>query len=149
LAEEKIQAIEMQFRHLLEAIPVGIFTYEGTKIRYLNPACERITGYTRDELYLSDVWKIVHPEYKDRVIEYVQRRRREPVPELHEFKIITKSGEERWLERGAIAIEVKGKTVVLVTIMDVTQRCRRGIEEIRRKISGYPGKCQRRHFTRR
>jgi len=44
------------------------------------------------------------------------------VPELYEFKIITKSDKERWVERGAIAIELKEKPFVLVTVIDIWQR---------------------------
>lgn len=80
-AEEALKASETQFRSLIETIPTGIFIYEGTKFRYLNQACEKITGYTRDELCLLNVWEIVHPEYKNSVREYVHKRQRgEPVP---------------------------------------------------------------------
>lgn len=135
--ESALKASETQFRSLIENIPVGIIIYEGTKIRYLNPACERITGHTRSELYLLDIWEIAHSEFKDAVREYVVRQhRKEPVPELHAVKIITKSGEERWVERGAIAIELKGKTSVLVTIMDITER-RYAEEALRRSEEKY------------
>jgi PAS domain S-box-containing protein len=131
-SEKALSASEQQFRGLIESIPVGVFIYEGTQIRYLNPACERITGYTRSELYLHDIWDLVHPELKETVKEYVlKRQRKEPVPELHAVKIVTKSGEERWVERNAIAIELEGKPVVLVTITDITER--RHTEEVLRK----------------
>lgn len=130
-AEEKLQASEMQFRNLMEALPFGIFTYAGTKIRYLNPACERITGYARKDLDQSEVWEIVHPDDKTRVREYVERKRlREPVSELLAFRIVTKSGEERWLEQDAIAIEWREETVVLVTLKDITER-KNAEEELR------------------
>jgi PAS domain S-box-containing protein len=121
--QEDLRANEQKFRGLIEKMPIGTFIYEGTKIRYVNPMCEKITGYTQDELYLFDIWDIVHLKFKDIVREYVYRRlRKEPVPELLEIKIITKSGVDRWLERGAIAIELQGKPFVLVTIIDVTER---------------------------
>lgn len=122
-AEEKLQISETQFRNLIEALPFGILTYAGTKIRYLNPACERITGYTRKELDQKDVWEIVHPDDKERVRQYVELRRlREPVPELRAFRIITKSSEERWLEQDALAVDWMEETVVLVTLRDITAR---------------------------
>jgi PAS domain S-box-containing protein len=135
--EEQLRESEEQFRGLIENMPIGIFIYEGTKIRYLNPACERFTGYTWSELYLSDIWDLVHPEFKETVKEYViKRQRKEPVPELHVVKIITKSGDERWVERSAIAIELKEKTSVLVTIMDITER-RRAEETLRKSEEKY------------
>jgi PAS domain S-box-containing protein len=130
--EKELRESEERFRNLIEKMPVGIIIYEGTKIRYVNPAVERTTGYTREELYLTDIWDMAHPEFKDSVREYVHRKqRKESIPELHEIKIITKSGEELWLERNAIAIELEGKPVVLVTITDITER--RHAEEALRK----------------
>jgi len=136
-SEKALRASEQQFRGLIEKMPNGMIMYEGTKIRYLNPACEKITGYTRSELYLTDIWALAHPEYKDIVREYVKRRRRkEPVQELHAVKIVTKSGEERWVERAASAIELEGKPVVLVTITDITER-RRAEEALKKSEKIY------------
>ncbi len=122
LAEEKQKASEMQFRDLIETMPVGIMTYAGTKFRYANPAFEKITGYTRDELNLMDVWDIVHPEFKDNVREYVHRQLNgESVPKLYVVKILTKGGEERWVERGAIPLQLNEKPSMLITVTDITE----------------------------
>ncbi|MCX5843364.1 MAG: PAS domain-containing protein, partial [Deltaproteobacteria bacterium] len=94
-SEKALRASEQKFRGLIESIPVGVFIYEGTQIRYLNPACEKITGYTRSELYLHDIWDLVHPEFKETVREYVlKRQRKESVPELHAVKIVTKDAQK-------------------------------------------------------
>lgn len=132
LLEDRIKASERQFRTFIESIPIGIFVYEGSKFSYLNLASERITGYTRDELYLLDVWEIVHPDFRDIIREHMHRRQRgESVPDYHEFKIITKSGEERWLGRGVIAIKMDGEPLFLLTATDITDR--RQVEEVLRK----------------
>src|SRR5512136_1442094 len=122
LAEEGIRTSERQCRTLIESIPIALFVYEGSKFSYLNPACERITGYTQDEMYLLDVWEIAHPDYRDIIKKYIHRRQQgEPVPARHEFKIITKSGEERWVERVAIVIEMEGKPLILMAVTDISE----------------------------
>jgi PAS domain-containing protein len=78
-AEERLSKSEERFRSLIETMPIGIFIYEGTKIRYVNPAVERVTVHTRDELYLIDIWDIAHPEFNDSVRGYVYRRNRKSV----------------------------------------------------------------------
>jgi PAS domain S-box-containing protein len=131
-AEEALRKSEQQFRNLIEQIPLGIFTYEGTKFRYVNPACERITGYTPWELYRMEVLDISKPEFRDSMKYYMQQRQRgEQVPKHHEFKILTKTGEERWLERFAIELQGEKEPVVLVTVSDITDR--KGTEEILKK----------------
>ena len=121
-SEEKLKAREIWFRSFVEAIPIGIFSYEKTKFRYVNPSFEKISGYSFDELRLLDVWDIVHPDFKDGIREYVHKRQRgEPVPERLELKIVTKSGEERWLERAAIPIELGEISSVLIAAIDITE----------------------------
>jgi len=135
--EEALRVSEHQFRSLIETIPVGIFTYEGYKFRYLNAACETITGYTREELLLKDFWELIHPEFQETAREYAHKRQRgEPVPERYELKFITKSGEIRWAERGAITIEYKERPLVLVTIIDITER-KNAEEALRRSEEKY------------
>jgi PAS domain S-box-containing protein len=137
LAEENLKASERQFRRLIESIPIGIFIYDGTKICYLNPACERITGYKRDELYMLDIWEVVHPKFKDTVVEYVQRRQQgAPESEPRAVKIVTKSGEERWLDGSGVAVELEGKPLVLVAVMDITERKHAG-EALRKSEEKY------------
>jgi len=135
--EEALKVSESQFRTLIESMPIGIFTYEGSKFRYLNPACEKITGYTREELRLKDFWETIHPDFKETAQEYVRKRQRgEPVPEHYELKFITKSGEVRWGERGAITIERKENPLVLVTVTDITER-KRAEEELMQSEEKY------------
>ena len=68
---------------------------------YVSPSCERITGYCSDEFRRSPelLETIVHPD--DRAI-VVRHLRQEPIEDsvVHpmEFRVITRSGEERWLE---------------------------------------------------
>lgn len=123
LAEEKVKAGEKQFRDLMELIPIGILTIEGTRFGYVNAAFEKITGYSRDELRQTDVWDMIHPEFKDDVRQYLQKQhKRVPVPEIFGLKIITKSGKERWVQRRAIPITVREKSLVLLTVEDITDR---------------------------
>jgi PAS domain S-box-containing protein len=106
-------------------MPLGIFTYEGTKFRYINPACEKLTGYTLKELYGMEALDISKPEFRESIKNYMQQRKGgKPVPKYYEFKIITKRGEERWLERFAIELQGEKEPLVLVTVSDITDRKR-------------------------
>ena len=70
---------------------------------YISPACERITGYSVDELMSRTTLLIdlVHPEDRERVVDHHHihldsHNPHDPVSEI-EFRIIQKNGEVRWI----------------------------------------------------
>ena len=99
-AEQALRESEELFRMVAD------FTYDWEywlspdgKYVYVSPACQRITGYSvnefhRDPKFLST---IIHPEDRDRVLRHMGDSS-ESDKVLHvDFRIITRSGEERWI----------------------------------------------------
>jgi len=121
--EEELQVSEAKFRALSESAPAVIFIYQGDKIRYANPAMEVITGFSRQELLEMDFWDAAHPDFRDLVRERgLARQRGEPVPVRYEFKIVTKGGEERWVDFTDGKFELDGKPAVIGMVLDITER---------------------------
>jgi len=98
-----------KFRAVAETASSAILIHDGKRLRYVNRASERLFGYNRDELLSQNMWEIVHPDDRQLLRKRaVARLRGENTPNRYEFKIITKSGEERWLETGAALISFDG-----------------------------------------
>ena len=100
LAEQELQKGEEKYR------TVADFTYDwedwlnpSGKYLYISPSCERITGYRRDEFMDTDlVIKITHPEDRETVKIHFHEELNGSIGIHHmEFRIITRSGDERWL----------------------------------------------------
>ncbi|HMK52893.1 MAG TPA: PAS domain S-box protein, partial [Thermodesulfobacteriota bacterium] len=130
-AEEALQESEKKFRVLTETAASGIFILQGEKFVYVNPASEAITRYSREELLAMDFWDIVHPDDRELVKQRAQARHHgEPVPSRYELKIITKNGEERWIDLAVGMIDFDGKPAILGTDFDITER-KRAEEEMK------------------
>ncbi len=120
--EEALRESETKFKALTESAPVGIFLYRRRFI-YVNPAMERLTGYSSEELHKLCLWDIVHEDFRDIVKKRVEARiRGENVPSHYEVKILTKDGREKWLEVSAASFEVRGQYIGIGTAMDITRR---------------------------
>ena len=74
-AEEALKESEERYRTLVSNISLGIFrSTPGPRGRFLevNPAMERITGYSREELLRMDVCDLYqYPEERERVLEEI------------------------------------------------------------------------------
>lgn len=83
---------------------------EQNEIVFISPSCERITGYSRDEFYKNPelLTEIVHSDdiedYRKHLAEF-----KSSVHENYQYRIITKSGEVRWLSHTCNPIHVEGK----------------------------------------
>lgn len=126
LLEERTQQLresERLLRTLAETISAGVYIYRGDRYIYVNPAAEVITGYTRDELLKMKVWDPIHPDSRQLIKQRIEARQRgDPVPSRYELKLLTKTGEERWVDVTASVIRFQDRPAVLVTAFDITDR---------------------------
>ncbi|WP_049559640.1 PAS domain S-box protein [Limnoraphis robusta] len=99
--------VEVELRQREERFrTVANFTYdweswidpEGNFL-YVSPSCERITGYSPEEFIRNPqlLIAIVHPEDRGIVLEYLQEHLHENQPHFMDFRIVTRSGQIRWL----------------------------------------------------
>jgi PAS domain S-box-containing protein len=130
-AEEALRESEEKFRALAESTAAAIFIYRGEKLLYVNPATSVSTGYEADELLRLSFWDVIHPEFRNIVRERgLARQRDELFPERYEFKIITKTGETRWIDATASLLEYEGKPAAIGTAFDITEH-KRAQDELR------------------
>ncbi len=124
-AEDALRESETKFRTLADTVAAAAFIFQGTKIRYVNSAAEAVTGYTQEELLAMNFWDVIHPDSQELVKERgLARQRGEDAPSGYEVKLMTKIGEERWIDFTAGAIEFDGEPAVLGTAFDITERKR-------------------------
>jgi two-component system, cell cycle sensor histidine kinase and response regulator CckA len=124
--QDAIRESESRFRSLAENAAPALYIYSN-RFYYVNPSTARLFGYSRAELMaMEDPWKVlVHPDFVDMARERSQARLRgEAVASHYEFKIITKSGEERWVDFSASTapIQFAGKPANIAIVVDVTER---------------------------
>jgi PAS domain S-box-containing protein len=120
--EDMLRDSENKYRVLAEGTAAALVVIKDDKFIEINRATEMMTGYSEDELLKIDFWSIIHPDYREFVKrQYLARLRGEPVPP-YEFKFITKSGEERWVEASGGRTTYKGDMVIVITYYDITDR---------------------------
>ena len=122
-SQKKLLNSEEKFRTLAETTPAAIFMYQEDRLIYCNSATESLSGFSREELLNMPALSIIHPDMRQMVRQrMVGRTTGLAFPARYEMKIITKSGEEKWLELSAGVIEVDGKPTGMGTAHDITDR---------------------------
>jgi PAS domain S-box-containing protein len=122
-ADAVIRESEHKFRSLCETTSASIFLFQGTKLTYLNPAAEEITGYPREQLQRMNFWDVIHPEFRELVRQRgLARQRGDKIPPRYEVKIRTSTGQDRWIDYNSSVVEVGGRPAVLGVALDITQR---------------------------
>ncbi len=113
---------EAKFRSMAETVACGIWIHQDGRFRYFNPQVEAITGYSRQELASADIWQLVHPDSREAVRERAEARLRgSKVPSRYQFKILTRTGKERWVDFSATMIQYDGRPAVLASAFDITE----------------------------
>jgi PAS domain S-box-containing protein len=115
---------EEKYQTLIENINIAIFVIQDMKIKYINPKGIDISGYSSiEELESRDFIEFVHPDDREVILQrHMQRLGGEKITEGFHFRIFNKSGDTRWMEYGAMAIDWEGKPAILSFMTDITER---------------------------
>jgi two-component system, cell cycle sensor histidine kinase and response regulator CckA len=123
---QALRESEERFRNLFENAKDTVFTcdLEGN-FTSINPAGERLTEYSVEEMLKSDFSLVVAPEYVKSVQEMVVAKAGGDVATIYELEIITKSGQRVWVEISSRTIHSQGKPVGVQGIArDISERKR-------------------------
>lgn len=123
--EEELRASEAKFRALWERAPAAIFISQGGTIGYANPAAASITGYDAEALPGAKLRDGPYPDFRALLQAREQARRTgEAIPPHCELSLVTRAGEERWLELADGTFELGGQAAAVTMACDITERKR-------------------------
>ena len=102
---------------------IYIITLKG--FDYVNPAFEKLTGYTSRQLCKSkfNFWNIIHKDDWEKIKGREDARRRgESIPDRYEFRILAKNGEIKTVEAATVSVSHEGEFRVMGVLRDVSER---------------------------
>ena len=124
---------EALFKAVSLSSPVGIYIAQDNRFRYVNSRFREDTGYNEDELLGMDPLSIVLPEdretLRENAIQMLKRHSSKP----YEYRVVTKTGEVRWILETVTSIHNQGRKATLGNFMDITER--KQAEEIFQTVS--------------
>jgi PAS domain S-box-containing protein len=122
-AEEALRESEEKYRLVVQQASDAILVAQEGRMKFVNPRVQEVTGYTEEELTSRPFLEFIHPEDRRMVGERHQNRLQgKAVPPAYPFRIVTKSGEDRWVEIRAVIIPWQGKPATLNFLTDITER---------------------------
>lgn len=119
----RLEESEAKFRNLANSTSVGILLYQNDRWIYANPAAERMSGYSAEEICAMKFWEFVAPEFQETVKERGRLREMgKNAPKSYEFKIVTKTGDEVWVHLMGSTTRYKGRTAGMISVIDISER---------------------------
>jgi PAS domain S-box-containing protein len=132
--DEALRESEERYRDLFENANDIIYTQDlAGNYTSVNLACERITGYTREEALRMNFREAVAPEYLALVERMLASKAGDGAPSAYELEVVAKGGARVVLEVNSRLVYRDGRPVVVQGIArDVTRR-KRAEEELKKR----------------
>ncbi|OGO01470.1 MAG: hypothetical protein A2Y72_04915 [Chloroflexi bacterium RBG_13_53_26] len=112
------------FESLFGITPTAIYVTQNATLQYVNHQFQSCTGYDKDELLGQDFLRLVIPEDRDAVTENALMMLNGESLSPYEYRIVTKSGETRWVAGTITPIQYLEQQATLGSLTDVTERKR-------------------------
>jgi len=120
------------YKTLANSSQAGVYVVQSGAFQFVNHHAAAYAGYGEEELVGMDSMSLVHPEDRATVRKNAKNmlsgKRKAP----HEFRIITKNGDTRWIMETVTMIHFRGEMAVLGNSMDITEQnsAREKLEEL-------------------
>lgn len=123
--ENRIRESEEKYRDLVENINDLIYSVDiDGIITYVSPVVEKLYGYRQDEVLGRRFVDFIHEEDRERLTERF-RRALDGDANVHEYRLITRSGDIKWFFTHNRPIFFEGETIGLRGVLtDITDRKR-------------------------
>ena len=120
-SEQALRESEEKYRLLVENANDAIFIIQDDKVTFPNPKAHQLSSEMNVDIDRQPFFDFVHPEDKDRVINWYERRlKSKDVPSTCTFKLIDRFGKEHWIELNAVLIYWEKKIAALNFLKDIT-----------------------------
>jgi PAS domain S-box-containing protein len=121
--EEDLQELAEKYKLVFEKARDAIFIIQDNVIRFANRRARTVLGYTDEELSTTAIAEVIHPKDRDLVVSlHLKRLKGQKVPATHSFRVISKTGKERWVELTAVRVSWEGQPATLNFIRNITQK---------------------------
>ena len=140
--EKALEESEQRYKQLAENSLTGIFIHQDGERVYANKRLGEITGRSLEEMLTMPLPDSVHPDDRDMVSqETAECYLEENCVRPHEFRVLCKNGEVKWVEVFATAINYEGREAVMGNVLDITDRklaqemLKKSYDELERRVA--------------
>jgi PAS domain S-box-containing protein len=131
ISEEKYRRLAENSKDMIYRMSIPDGHYQ-----YVNPAAEEITEFSPEEFYKSTrlLKSCIHPDHRNYYNKTWKKLLNGETHSTYEYKIITKSGKEKWLnQRNTIIKDNEGSPIAIEgTVTDITKR-KEAEEELKKR----------------
>jgi PAS domain S-box-containing protein len=112
---------EAKFKTLTESTAAAIFINDGNYFSYVNPAAQKMTGYSREEFCNLTMFDLLDEEYYDIIKSCTMTEDGDENTSRYEVKITNKLGKKIWLDVSAGVVYFDGRNQLIISAFDVTK----------------------------
>lgn len=122
-AQKNLMEAEAKYRSLVENSLVGVYIFQNDKLVYVNPRICEMTGYSEQEFLTLNLSEIIFSEdLPVMTANLMKLMTNEESTITFPYRIIRKDKSVLTLEVYGSTIEYHGKTAIIGTVIDVTER---------------------------
>ena len=115
------KALEETYSLLIHNSPTAMYVVEKGLFSFVNSSFQLLTGYSEKELIGIKSINLVLEQDRNNVAKYATVSLKARKPNNYEFRLMTKSGEVRWVMESVISIPRESGRAALGTVVDLTE----------------------------
>ena len=97
--EAALRESETKYRNVVDNANEAILVVQDGTLGFSNPKALELFGFTQEDLKNRSFLDLIHPDDREMMVELQNRMfKGESVEDVFSFKIISKDGQEKWVE---------------------------------------------------